>query len=112
MVFGLEMSGLQRTERIGPRFLREMLQEFAACDAEENMEKVGEGIPRSVRELLLVSQNQIEPESETASLVRVNPIVPEPGAVKPLYLEFIRAKERGLVGKEVTWKEYQMDGHN
>lgn len=49
--------------------------------------------------------------AETASLVRVNPIVPQPGAVKPLYLEFIRAKERGLVGKEVTWKEYQIDGH-
>lgn len=49
-------------------------------------------------------------ESETAETVRVNPIVPQLGAVKPLYLEFIRAKERGLVGKEVTWREYQMDG--
>jgi hypothetical protein len=54
------------------------------------MEKMGEGISRSVRELLLVAENQAGPENETASLVRVNvkldegidenklPLLPEP----------------------------------
>jgi hypothetical protein len=97
------MSGLRRTEGIGPCFLCEVLQEFAASDAEENMEKIGEGIPRSVRELLLVAQNQADPETESTE----KPLqVTEGAQVKPSYLEYMRARDSGQT--KLTWQEWKV----
>lgn len=67
---------------------------------------MGEWIPRSVRQVVLVAKNEARAESEETVLERPT-IDIGLDRVKPEYLEFIRNRDKGMVSQKMTWPEYR-----